>query len=99
MEQQGLGEMNDKGGGRFADFCANAKMYASVAHGRQRTDAFRVRIRVRQWCFLSPFMILLTIDWIMMASKAQRRSGIQRTLWKQLDDLDFADDLSLLTHN
>lgn len=29
----------------------------------------------------------------------QRRNGIQWTLWSQLDDLDFADDLALLSHN
>lgn len=29
----------------------------------------------------------------------QRRNGIQWTLWFQLDDLDFVDDLALLSHN
>ena len=29
----------------------------------------------------------------------RNRNGIQWTLWKQLDDLDFADDLALLSHN
>ena len=28
-----------------------------------------------------------------------QRDGIQWTLWTQLDDLDFADDLALLSHN
>ena len=28
-----------------------------------------------------------------------KRNGIQWTLWDQLDDLDFADDLPLLSHN
>ena len=28
-----------------------------------------------------------------------RRNGIQSTLWSQLDDLDFADDLALLSHS
>ena len=27
-----------------------------------------------------------------------RRNGIQWTLWKQLDDLDFADGIALLAH-
>ena len=34
----------------------------------------------------------------MKNSTAQRRNGIQWTLWSQLDDLDFADDLALLSH-
>jgi hypothetical protein len=29
----------------------------------------------------------------------EKRNGIQWTLWKQLDDLDFADDLALLSNN
>ena len=29
----------------------------------------------------------------------QRRNGIQWTLWSQLDDLDFAEDLALLSHS
>ena len=28
-----------------------------------------------------------------------KRNGIQWTLWNQLDDLDFADDIALLSHN
>nr|KAG5692146.1 hypothetical protein BaRGS_020694 [Batillaria attramentaria] len=34
----------------------------------------------------------------MKTSTAQKRNGIQWTLWTQLDDLDFADDLALLSH-
>lgn len=46
---------------------------------------------------LSPFLFLLAIDWVMKTSTAQKRNGIQWTLWQQLDDLDFADDLALLS--
>ncbi|KAK7095931.1 hypothetical protein V1264_005285 [Littorina saxatilis] len=35
----------------------------------------------------------------MKESTNNRRNGIQWTLWSQLDDLDFADDLTLLSHN
>ncbi|KAK7097424.1 hypothetical protein V1264_004408 [Littorina saxatilis] len=34
----------------------------------------------------------------MKASTAQKRNGIQWTLWTQLDDLGFADDVALLSH-
>lgn len=34
----------------------------------------------------------------MKTAIAQRRNGIQWTPWKQLTDLDFADDLALLSH-
>ena len=69
-----------------------------VVHGQQVTDAFQVKTGVRQGCLLSPFLFLLAIDWVMKTSTHQRRNGIQWTLWDQLDDLDFADDLALLSH-
>jgi hypothetical protein len=34
----------------------------------------------------------------MRSSTDNRRNGLQRTPWSQLDDLDFADDLALLSH-
>ena len=73
-------------------------MTCRVVHGRQLTDAFEVRTGVRQGCLLLPVMFLLTMGWAMKTSTAQGRNGIQWTLWKQLDDLDYADDLALLSH-
>ena len=35
----------------------------------------------------------------MTESTEGRRNGIQWTLWKQLDDLDFAGNIALLAHN
>lgn len=48
---------------------------------------------------MSPFLFLLAIDWIMKTSTRERRNRIQWTLWDQLDDLDFADDIALLSHS
>ena len=53
---------------------------------------------MRQGCLLAPVVFLLTMDWVMKTSTAQGRNGIQWTLWKQLDELDYADDLALLSH-
>lgn len=72
-------------------------MTCRVVHGKQLTDAFQVNTGVRQGCLLSPFLFILAIDWIMKKSTENRRNGIQWTLWTQLDDLDFADDLALLS--
>nr|KAG5702955.1 hypothetical protein BaRGS_034728 [Batillaria attramentaria] len=74
-------------------------MTCRIIHGGQLTDSFHVKTGVRQGCLLSPFLFLLAIDWIMKTSTAQRRTGIQWTLWTQLEDLDFADDLALLSHS
>ena len=73
-------------------------MTCRVVHGWQLTDAFEVRTGVRQGCLLSPVMFRLTMDWVMKTSTAQGRNGIQWTLWKQLDDLDYANDLAPLSH-
>ena len=74
-------------------------MSCSVIHAGQHTDTFLVRTGVRQGCLLSPFLFLLVIDWIMTTTTNGRRNGIQWTLWSQLEDLDFADDLALLSHS
>ena len=63
------------------------------------SDAFEVTTGVRQGCLLSPFLFLLAVDWIMIQATQGKRNGIQWTLHQQLDDLDFADDIALLSHN
>ena len=76
-----------------------AGMTCRVVHGGRLSDSFSVRTGVRQGCLLSPFLFLLAIDWVMKTSTSHRRDGIQWTLLEQLDDLDFADDLALLSHS
>ena len=73
-------------------------LQCKVVHGGQLTDAFQVRTGVRQGCLLSPFLFLLVVDWIMKTSTSEGKHGIQWTAQNQLDDLDFADDLALLSH-
>ena len=79
------------------------KMYkdtsCKVLHEGQMTDGFKINTGVRQGCLLSPFLFILAIDWIMKVATGSRRNGIQWTLWEQLDDLDFADDIALLSHS
>ncbi|VDP43539.1 unnamed protein product [Schistosoma margrebowiei] len=43
-------------------------------------------------------LFLLVVDWIMKTSTSEGKRGIQWTAQNQLDDLDFADDLALLSH-
>ncbi|VDO65612.1 unnamed protein product [Schistosoma margrebowiei] len=73
-------------------------LQCKVVHGGQLTDAFQVRTEVRQGCLLSPFLFLLVVDWIMKTSTSEGKHGVQLTAQNQLDDLDFADDLALLSH-
>ncbi|VDP31613.1 unnamed protein product [Schistosoma margrebowiei] len=73
-------------------------LQCKVVHGGQLTDAFQVRTGVRQGLLPSPFLFLLVVDCIMKTSTGERKHGIQWTTQNRLDDLDFADDLSLLSH-
>ena len=79
--------------------CTFQDMSCKIAHASQLSESFEVKTGVRQGCLLSPFLFLLAIDWIMKTTTTGRNNGIQWTLWTQLDDLDFADDLALLSHN
>ena len=79
--------------------CTYQNMSCKVAHAGQLSDNFEVKTGVQQGCLLSPFLFLLVIDWIIKTTTAGRRNGLQWTPWKQLDDLEFADDLALLSHN
>ena len=76
-----------------------SEMNCKVIHEGQLSRSFEVKTGVRQGCLLSPFLFLLAVDWLMKKSTDERRNGIQWTMWTQLDDLDFADDLALLSHN
>ena len=63
-------------------------MECRVTHAGQVSDSFGVNTEV-----------LLVSDWIMRTTTSDRKNGIQWTLLTQLDDLDFADYLALLSHN
>ena len=43
-------------------------------------------------------LFLLVIDWIMKSTLTGQRLGVQWTLTIRLEDLDFADVLTLMSH-
>ena len=48
-------------------------MTCKVIHAGQTTYAFMVKTGVRPGCLLSPFLFLLTIDWIMTRTTENRK--------------------------
>ncbi|VDO90786.1 unnamed protein product [Schistosoma margrebowiei] len=72
-------------------------LHCKIVHGGQLTNLFEVKTGVKQGCLLSLFLFLLVIDWIMKTSTSEGKHGIQWTSRMQLDDLDFADYLALLS--
>ena len=67
-----------------------------------RTEAgnsewFPVNTGVKQGCVMSPMLFSITMDWVMRNCTADKNRGIEWLENKSLEDLDFADDLALLS--
>ena len=48
---------------------------------------------------MSPMLFLVAIDWVMRRTVGNKRRGIRWTLTSMLEDIDFADDIVLLSSN
>ena len=61
--------------------CTFQNMSCRIAHAGQLSESSEERTGVRQGCWLSPFLFLLVIDWIMKTTTTGRNKGIQWTFW------------------
>nr|VZI23092.1 unnamed protein product [Spirometra erinaceieuropaei] len=69
---------------------------ARVLARNNLSQPFGIRSGVRQGCILSPILFNYAIDWI--RSRALREGdGVEFDLGHRLTDLDYADDIALLT--
>ncbi|KAI0228799.1 hypothetical protein LSAT2_020751 [Lamellibrachia satsuma] len=71
-----------------------------VVYNGSLTEPFSILSGVRQECLLSPFLFQLAVDWI-MASTIEGCSGVSSghsPKSKQLEHIDFVDDVTLLSH-
>ena len=73
--------------------CFYNNLECSVILGNTIPENFSIKSGVRQGCILSPILFLMTIDWIQRKITREHRE-IQWTLFGQLEDLDFADDIA-----
>ena len=69
----------------------------AVIDGGGKTDWFDIKSSVRQGCVMSRFLFLLVIDWVMRKALREGNTGIRSRFTEKLEDLDFADDLALLS--
>ena len=60
--------------------------------------SFEVKSGVRQGCAMSAMLYDMTIDWLKRRTTEDQSRGIRLTLFSTLEDLDFADDLALVSH-
>ena len=59
---------------------------------------FEVHTGVRQGFVMSTLLFNLVVDWIMRRTTEDQIRGIRWTPFSYLEDLDYADDLALLSH-
>ena len=79
---------------------SEANVYDSmcaVLDGGEETDWFKVKTGVKQGCIMSGFLFLLVIDWVMRETTRNNSTGIRWQMMSKLEDLDFADDIALLS--
>ena len=69
-----------------------------VIHNGKLSTPFQVTTGVRQGCMLSPLLFLVVLDWVTKKAYHNSGKGITWTFSKKLEDLEFADDLALLSH-
>ena len=69
---------------------------AVVDEGIQ-SEWFKVKTGVKQGCVMSGFLFLLAIDYVMKQTTKDQETGIRWKFTTKLEDLDFADDIALLS--
>ena len=69
----------------------------AVIDGSETSYWFKIKSRLKQGCVMSAFLFLLALDWIMRKVTADKRKGIRWEFKTVLEDLDFADDVALLS--
>jgi hypothetical protein len=68
-----------------------------IVHQGTLTDKFESNTGLKQGCTLSPTLFLIIMDWIMRKT-TRGKTGIQWNVFQQLEDLEFADCVCLLSH-
>ena len=69
----------------------------SVLEEGEQTRWFKITTGVKQGCVMSGFLFLLTVDWTMRRTTEGHRNGIRWNFTSMLEDLDFADDIVLVS--
>ena len=69
----------------------------AVLDDGKESEWFHVKTGVRQGCVMSGFLFLLVIDLVMKKTAKDNNTGIRWRMMSQLEDLDFADDIALLS--
>ncbi|KAL9978803.1 hypothetical protein ACROYT_G016367 [Oculina patagonica] len=60
--------------------------------------SFEIKTGVRQGCVMSSVLFNIAIDWVLRRTMEDQHRGIRWTPFFTLEDLDFVDDIALLSH-
>ena len=63
----------------------------------EQSEWFKVKTGVKQGDVMSGFIFLIVVDWIMRNTTAGNKTGIRWNFTSKLEDLDFADDIALMS--
>ena len=69
----------------------------AVVDGSETSEWCKIKSGVKQGCVMSGFLFLLALDWTTREATAEKRRGIRWNFNTVLEDLDFADDIALLS--
>ena len=69
----------------------------SVVEESELTEWLKIETGVKQGCNLWGLLFLLVIDWIMRKTVRNGKNGIRWKFTTKLDDIDYADDLALIS--
>ena len=69
----------------------------SIEDNGETSEWFEVLTSVKQGCNMSGFLFLLATDWIMRRTTDGNLTGIRWKFTSKLEDLDFADDVALMS--
>ena len=81
---------------RMVKILCSAFECAALEDGKE-SEWFRVTTGVRQGCTVSGFLFLLVINFVVKRSVEEEPTGIRWNFSTKLEDLDFVDDLALLS--
>lgn len=68
-----------------------------ILHKRKQNNIISARAGVRQGGLLSSLLVNVVLGSVLLASKTEKH-GISWSLTRQLADLDYADNIGLLSH-
>ena len=69
----------------------------AVIDGSETSDWFKIKSGVKEGCMMSGFLFSLALDWTTRKATTDKRRRIWWNFATVLEDLDFADDIALLS--